>query len=304
MANPQSLLLVEDNPGDSRLIQEMLKEAFRPEDFVLRCVSSIAEACICIARMPAFDVVLLDLSLPDSGGLDTIKRIHAIAPQLPVVVLSGDTDEAVAMAAVLAGAQDYLVKGHITAHLLRRALRYAGHRKQIEQNLVRDANHDDLTGLPMRNLLLERLEQALLGCARAGIRGALLFVDLDSFKDINDRYGHKTGDDVLMAVTERMQQAVRTTDTVARLGGDEFVVLLPTINQSDDINLITRRVAAAFALPVHSGELVLSVGASIGGAIFPDEGDSAEGLLKIADAAMYRIKTVRRSPSRGRPRAG
>ncbi len=294
MANPQSILLVEDNLGDIRLIQELLKEAFRPSDIVLRCVSSIDEACTHISRERACDVVLLDLSLPDSHGLDTITRIHACAPQLPVVVLSGDTDEALAIAAVVAGAQDYLVKGHITAHLLRRALRFAGHRKQIEQNLVREANHDDLTGLPVRNLLIDRLEQALLGCVRKDRRGALLFVDLDEFKDINDRYGHKVGDDVLVAVGERMQLAVRATDTVARLGGDEFVVLLPLIDGRDDIGLIVGRIAAAFALPFYSGELKLSIGASIGGAIFPDEGASADGLLHKADAAMYRIKTARR----------
>ena len=303
MFKPPSILLVEDNPGDIRLIREMLKEAFPEEGFDFYNVSSMGEACRQIKDASSFDVVLLDLSLPDCQGLDSIKRIHACAPQMPVVVLSGDTDEAVAIAAVVAGAQDYLVKGHITAHLLRRTLRFASHRKQIEQNLVREANHDDLTGLPMRNLLLDRLEQALLNCERENNRGALLFVDLDGFKGINDRHGHKVGDDVLLAVAERMQEAVRTTDTVARIGGDEFVVLLPSIDQSEDIGEITKRVAAAFALPIHSGELALSVGASIGGTVFRGEGDTAEGLLKAADAAMYRIKAARRTPAAAKLRA-
>lgn len=304
MSNTQSILLVEDNPGDVRLIQEMLKEAFSEEDFVLNHVSSIDAACTYISSGPGCDVVLLDLSLPDSQGLDTIKRIHDCSSHLPVVVLSGDTDEAVAIAAVVAGAQDYLVKGHITAHLLRRALRIAGHRKQIEQNLVREANHDDLTGLPMRNLLLDRLEQSLLNCERDNVRGALLFVDLDRFKEVNDRHGHKAGDDVLLAVSERMQQAVRATDTVARLGGDEFVLLLPSIDQSEEIGAITRRISAAFAAPVQSGDLLINISASIGCAIFPGEGDTAENLLKAADEAMYRVKTVRRrTPARGRLRA-
>jgi diguanylate cyclase (GGDEF)-like protein len=239
--------------------------------------------------------VLLDLSLPDSSGLETIQRIHSSAPHMPVVVLSGDCDEAVAIAAVLAGAQDYLVKGHITPHLLRRALRFAGHRKQIEQNLVREANHDDLTGLPTRNLLLDRLEQALLGCERSDARGALLFIDLDNFKDINDHYGHKAGDDVLMAIAERMQQAVRATDTVARLGGDEFVVLLPAIDRCDDIGIISQRIEAVFARPVTSGDFSLAVGASIGGVVFPEAADSAKDLLKMADSAMYENKAMRRA---------
>lgn len=304
MPNPQSILLVEDNPGDVRLIQEMLKEAFSAEDFVLKHVTSIDAACTLIGSGHGCDVVLLDLSLPDSHGLDTIKRIHDCSSQLPVVVLSGDTDEAVAIAAVVAGAQDYLVKGHITAHSLRRALRIAGHRKQIEQNLVREANHDDLTGLPMRNLLLDRLKQSLLNCERDNVRGALLFVDLDRFKEVNDRHGHKVGDDVLLAVSERMQQVVRATDTVARLGGDEFVLLLPSIDQSEDVGAITRRISAAFAAPVQSGELMIDVSASIGCAIFPGEGDTAENLLKAADEAMYRVKTVRRrTPARGRLRS-
>ena len=304
MSNLQSILLVEDNPGDVRLIREMLKEAFSAADFVLNHVASIADACTYISSGVGCDVVLLDLSLPDSQGLDTIKRIHDCSSHLPVVVLSGDIDEAVAIAAVVAGAQDYLVKGHITAHLLRRALRIAGHRKQLEQNLVREANHDDLTGLPMRNLLLDRIEQSLLNCERNNVRGALLFVDLDRFKEVNDRHGHKAGDDVLLAVAARMQRAVRATDTVARLGGDEFVVLLTSIDQSEDVGAITRRISAAFAVPVQSGELAVGISASIGCAIFPEEGDTAENLLKAADEAMYRVKTAKQSaPARGRLRA-
>ncbi len=295
MAKPASILLVEDNPGDIRLIREMLKEAFAEEGFVLDNVSSMAAALAHLAGGAVCDVVLLDLSLPDSQGLDSIRSIQSAAPQLPVVVLSGDIDEDVAISAVVAGAQDYLVKGHINAHLLRRALRVASHRKQIEQNLVREANHDDLTGLPMRNLLLDRIEQALLACARGNSRGALLFIDLDGFKEINDLHGHKAGDDVLLAAAGRLQQAVRATDTVARLGGDEFVLLLPSIDHNDDISQITQRVALAFSQPVPSGALMLGIAASIGGVIFPDEDDSAEGLLKLADAAMYRIKAARKA---------
>ncbi len=298
MPNPQSILLVEDNPGDIRLIREMLKDGFRADDFVLDAVSSVAAACAHLEGKNACDVVLLDLSLPDSHGLDTIRRIHSVAPQLPVVVLSGNADEDVAIAAVVAGAQDYLVKGHITEHLLRRALRIAGHRKSIEKNLRHEANHDELTGLPTRKLLLDRMRQALLACEKENTLGALLFVDMDGFKKINDSHGHKIGDEVLMAVARRMQQTVRPTDTVARLGGDEFVILLSPIGRRENAGIVAHRVQAALSVPVESGALRLHIGASIGVAVFPEESDSIEELMKLADAAMYRAKASRKASLR------
>ncbi len=164
--------------------------------------------------------------------------------------------------------------------------------KRTQRQLFDAAHRDRLTGLPNRFSLDKRLQDAI-GEARAdGSRFALVFLDLDRFKWINDTLGHGAGDDVLREVALRLQGAVRGGDFIARPGGDEFVIVLPRIVDAAEIELVTRRVILAFAAPIEVRERDLHVGVSAGAAIFPDHGRDAESLTAHADAAMYRAKAV------------
>ena len=161
--------------------------------------------------------------------------------------------------------------------------------KSSQRKMEYLASHDSLTGLPNRGLLMDRLKHAILGARRKGHRLALMFIDLDNFKTINDSLGHDVGDLLLKEAAERLQKCVRDADTLARLGGDEFVALLHDI-QVDDVNRIAGRIidylSASFSVRGHT----LFVSASVGISLYPDDGDDSTALLKNADLAMYRAK--------------
>jgi diguanylate cyclase (GGDEF)-like protein/PAS domain S-box-containing protein len=164
-------------------------------------------------------------------------------------------------------------------------------RKRIEHQLAYRAFHDDLTGLANRSLFLDRLRHALSGARRRGEATAVLFVDLDGFKEINDRHGHATGDAVLRATAERLETELRTADSIARFGGDEFVVLQEDVNDVADAILIADRLQAAISVPVETSHGVLSLTASIGIAVSESAlREDALTLITRADAAMYRAK--------------
>lgn len=290
------ILLVEDNPGDAGLVQAMFDDAPPGSLPELRWEQSVRAAAACLSHHPGCTAVLLDLALPDSQGLEAVAQLRDLAGEVPLVVLSGNDDEEVGLAAVVAGAQDYLVKGSFDASLLRRALQYASHRKQVEKELLKRAMHDHLTGLPTRALLLDRLRMALNSAARNGNGGALLFIDLDRFKQVNDEHGHAAGDAVLLAAAQRMQAAVRGSDTVSRVGGDEFIVLLTAAGEDEggQAAAVAQKIRDTLCQPVSSHGQELVVGASIGVVEFKPGAESAEALIAKADAAMYEAKRAGR----------
>lgn len=163
-------------------------------------------------------------------------------------------------------------------------------RRETEEEMIHRANYDALTGLPNRNLLLDRLDQELKFARREHKRVGLLFIDLDDFKRVNDSLGHQAGDLLLRQVAERLRAGVRETDTVARLGGDELVVLLPYVQDSDDARMVAmnllQRLQEPFAIAGHAAR----IGASIGIAFFPEHGTEPKTLLDKADHAMYQAK--------------
>ena len=422
----KTVLLIEDNPGDARLLREMLQEEGLYSSELLHA-DSMGRAEKILAEH-AVDIILLDLGLPDAQGLEAVRRAHAVAPRVPLVVLTGLDDEVLAAQALQEGAQDYLIKGQITSSVgqvetrgLLRALRYAVERKNMEdalfmeteraqvtlnsigeavictdvggkvtflnpvaekltgwslqdaagrpmvdvfqvldatsrettpnpmemavdQNQVvhlpsncvlirrdghevpiedcvapihdlegkvagavivfRDvsaaramtahiahtAQHDFLTGLPNRMLLNDRVGQAIAAAQRHEKQVAVLFLDLDGFKHINDSLGHPTGDRLLQSIAWRLVECVRGADTVSRQGGDEFVVLLSELEQPEDAAHTARRmlqvVAEAHSIDQHD----LHVTTSIGVSVYPDDGLDAETLIKNADTAMYQAK--------------
>jgi len=163
-------------------------------------------------------------------------------------------------------------------------------RVRKQQQLEYQALHDSLTGMPNRVLLDDRLEQAVAQCQRGGGHFALLVLDLDRFKEINDTLGHKVGDLVLVEVASRLSEPLRDTDTIARLGGDEFAIVLPMIPDREHAEQVTQRLAASLRRPIRVSGLDLEVGVSIGIAIYPDHADEANKLFQCADIAMYQAK--------------
>jgi len=156
--------------------------------------------------------------------------------------------------------------------------------------LSRAAELDALTELPNRVLLLDRLAQAIMFAKRQSTRFALLFLDLDNFKRINDTLGHAVGDQVLKVAGQRLASAIRGADTVSRHGGDEFLILLNAVSQAPDAAVIARKIAAGLGAPARVGSHVLRLTASIGISLYPDDGDDVDTLINRADAAMYRAK--------------
>ncbi len=163
-------------------------------------------------------------------------------------------------------------------------------RKRQEDSLRQQANHDPLTGLPNRNLLADRFTQALFRAQRTGTMVAVLLLDLDRFKAINDNLGHGFGDELLQAISARLLECCRKQDTVARLGGDEFVVILPDIAQLGDCTEVTMRIQRAIAEPLLIGTQPIRANASIGVSLYPHDGEDMDTLLNRADVAMYQAK--------------
>ena len=282
------VLLVEDNEGDVRLVKELLSHDC-PGKFVIETVNRLQEA-IEIIKQEEFDVVLTDLSLPDSDGMETISRIQESNSNLPIIVLSGQESESLAMKIVQSGAQDYLVKGQGDGYLISKALRYAIERKRIQEGLSYLAQYDSLTGLANRNLFRERLGRALIRVDRNKSLVALMFIDLDRFKNINDTLGHDAGDKLLIEVSRRLEKCTRDGDTVARLGGDEFTVILEDIKHVDDAAVIARKILVAMEPAIKLSGYEVFVTPSIGITIYPLDDTSVNNLLKNADTAMYRAK--------------
>ncbi|MDQ5848674.1 MAG: EAL domain-containing protein [Pseudomonadota bacterium] len=281
------VLLIEDNPGDARLIQEMIKED--PDTpFAVHCVGRLAQG---LEQLLAGEtgLVLLDLSLPDSSGLDTFAKVYAHSPSVPIIVLTGNDDQTLALSAVKGGAQDYLVKGRLERELLLRSMRYSIERKRYQVQLEHQANYDALTGLPNRNLLNDRLRQAVYA-QRSPRNLAVVFMDLDHFKFVNDSLGHSTGDKLLKAMGERLRAVLREGDTVGRVGGDEFVLILNDQSNEEVIFRAMQRIASKVSEPITIDGKELYVSCSAGISMYPQDGPDVDTLLKNADAAMYRAK--------------
>jgi diguanylate cyclase (GGDEF)-like protein len=152
------------------------------------------------------------------------------------------------------------------------------------------AYHDPLTGLPNRVLFFELFNQAIQFAGQQGNKLTVMLLDLDHFKAVNDTYGHEVGDQLLAAVGERLNSAVRKTDVVARLSGDEFTILVTNLDESGDAEPIASQVIATFQSPFMIGGRAISIHVSLGASQFPQDGESAEDLLRKADEAMYRAK--------------
>jgi diguanylate cyclase (GGDEF)-like protein/PAS domain S-box-containing protein len=413
------VLLIENDPEETRLIREMLSGA-GSHFFELAHVESVSDAERYLAAY-SVDIVLLDLGLADSQGIEAVRQVRAAAPRVSIVLLSSADGEVIAVQAIREGAQDYLIKGQIEPRELTRALLNSAERKiieeiqfiekeraqvtldcigdavictdasgnitflnrvaeimtgwpqkaaagrpmaecvrivdattrkpildpmakaasqnrmgnlplnsvlirrdghevfiedsvapihdreglvtgavivfrdvsatrKLEKELTRSAQHDLLTGLPNRMLLNDRIRQAISLANRQRCQAAVLFLDLDGFKRINDSLGHLIGDKVLQSVAKRLLECARAPDSVSRLGGDEFVVVLQELKRPEDAVSAAERLLKAVAEVHPIDQYEISVTASIGVSVYPGDGNQAETLIAKADTAMYYAK--------------
>jgi diguanylate cyclase (GGDEF)-like protein/PAS domain S-box-containing protein len=413
------VLIVTADQADAGTLDDVLRRA-KDGPYAIERVARLSDA---LERLQAGDIdaILVDLSLPDSQGIETFDKLFAAAPQTPILTLSAEEDELLAVEAVEHGSQGYLSKGHFGSYLVPQSLRNIIQRKAVEEsfhleksraeitlNSISDAvigtdmsgnvdylnvaaesmtgwskedahghpigevmriingttrqpqqnpielvlqknqqvklaagtllirrdgseaaiedsaapihtlngkiagavmvfhditaaeamaakmahlaHHDYLTDLPNRVLLNDRIAQAIVRAERNGTTLAVLFLDLDNFKHINDSLGHATGDKLLQSVAQRLLTCVRSSDTVSRQGGDEFVVLLSEDKYAEDAALTADKILAALAVPHSVAGHELHVTTSIGISVYPADAKNGETLLKNADTAMYQAK--------------
>ena len=286
------VLLLSGDYGTARVIDELLRAAWRRVQLITHPTYDAA-AAEALLDNPGCCVLVDFGGTADSDGDDPITLIEYVrmsAPDAPIVLLCTDHDEQLALRAVRRGAQDCLVASELDPPTLRRALIHAIERKRAEARLAHQALHDQLTGLPNRALFLDRLGVALERSRRSGVALAVLFLDFDNFKEINDTRGHAAGDRVLVTLGERLSGLLRPMDTVARFGGDEFTFLFEGMSSEREVVLIADRICQAAGMPigVDGGEVTVSV--SVGIALVNDPTVAPETIIREADAAMYRAK--------------
>ncbi len=282
------LLVVEDNPADVEFLAASLRRQ-RAGDVELVNAPTLASATQHLSTGD-FDVVLLDLHLPDATGLQCIDAVMAVNSEVPIVVLSGQNDEDFAVSTLNKGAQDYLVKWESQGRTILRSIRYAIERKRSELRLNYLAQFDPLTGIPNRQFFYDQLKRATARARRENRRVSLLFLDLDEFKVINDTLGHDAGDTLLKEVATRLRRSLREGDVVARLGGDEFAILLEGVNQPLDVEATANSLLEVISRPYRIADRQITVTTSIGITMYPSDHADTHMMMKNADIAMYRAK--------------
>jgi diguanylate cyclase (GGDEF)-like protein len=285
------LLLIEDSEDDANLILRELKDA--GYDVLEERLASLAFLTAALER-ERWDLVIAEYKLPGFHGVTALALVREHDDDVPFIFVSGTSGEDVAVAAMKAGAHDYIMKTNlrrlvpsVEVELRDAATRRA--RKQADARLAHLAYHDALTDLPNRLLLDDRLRQGIFSAERSKEPLSLLTIDLNGFKVINDTLGHPIGDRLLQEVARRLRLLLRDVDTVARVGGDEFALVLPRTDRAGAIRA-AEKVLRELRRPVPMTDRVLTVSGSIGIVSFPEHGKNRDELLQRADVAMYNAK--------------
>jgi len=282
-----TILIVDDQPSDLLILNEAVHDLGDVH------IASNGNMALEIARQCRPDLILLDIQMPDMDGFQLCRAIKA-DPKLcdaAILFVTAQNQTENEIKALEYGGIDFIdkplnipvIRGHVRAHL---NLRLAAKRL---------AYYDDLTGLPNRSLLQDRAEQALQTAHRNQSKVALLFLDLDNFKIINDSVDHSVGDAVLAEIGSRLTQFSRGIDTVSRQGGDEFVILLPEVKRLDAVGDLVERMLAVIATPMYINKKRYDLTASAGVAVFPDDSQDFASLYRHADTAMYQAKKLGRN---------
>jgi two-component system cell cycle response regulator len=287
-----SILIVDDQESNVSLLEQLLSEAG------YACVASTMnpqEVCA-LHRKHRYDLILLDLKMPGMNGFEVMEGLKAIEPEgyLPVLVITALPAQN--LRALQAGAKDFISKPFDLAEVLIRV------HNMLEVRLLHEAArnngkvleslalHDPLTGLANRRLLTDRMSMALVHARRNKSAMAVVYLDLDGFKQINDTLGHGAGDVLLKMAATRLVATVREGDTVARLGGDEFMIALWHVSGADDAATVALKVIEAVSQPYGIEGHTVSITTSAGVSIYPVHGKDADTLMKSADLALYEAK--------------
>ncbi len=299
-AEPLRVLLVEDDEDDFVITSSLLAELDRP-GVDLEWVTNYEDALLALRRSE-HDLCLIDYCLGERTGLELLREAATVNPAAPMIMLTGHSGYEVDTQAMDAGAADYLIKGQISPPLLERSIRYALRRARLIDDLRQLASRDELTGLYNRRVMNDLLREEAERHQRYGRPAALVMLDVDHFKLINDCYGHLVGDEVLRWLAQLIHDTIRTVDAAARYGGEELAIILREMDGRQALRVAERvrhRVAASpFIYQRHDGPpLRVPVTVSLGVAGMPEDGVSAAALIATADQSLYAAKR------RGRNRA-
>lgn len=293
-----NILLVDDDQVDRALVTRALQKSDLSTQ-ISEAVTVDQGLEMCAANN--YDVILLDYQMPQRTGIEMIVELRneSKTNSTTIVMMSSSEDEALSLACIKAGAQDFLLKSEISAARLKRALLQASTRFELERKLYQTyqkvkllAETDALTGLSNRYVFDESLKTILSADHRGEQRVGLILFDLDDFKMVNDSYGHDVGDLLLKRVVARIKGCLRGDEIFARLGGDEFAIMLSNLKNSDHAGQVARRIVSVLFKPFEIASNHVQTTLSVGIAIYPENGITSEDLFKHSDIAMYRAKNL------------
>lgn len=291
------ILIVDDNEIDIALAKRALGTSLE-NNYEIKGTDCVAKALVLIDE-EVFDIILLDYHMPEINGIEMIIEMRS-RPNLgntAIIVISAAEDISIALNCIEAGAQDFIPKSDISHIKLSQAIIHSKKRFEMEQRMQESylalknmAETDQLTGLHNRHYFDETLNIMIANSDRLKLSVAMLILDLDDFKHINDSLGHHAGDILLVELVARVKNCLRINDGFARLGGDEFAITLANINSAEEVNMIASRILQSFQQPFLIDGQRMDCTVSIGAALYPDDANSHDQLMKYADVAMYRAK--------------
>jgi diguanylate cyclase (GGDEF)-like protein len=286
------ILVVDDCADNIDLMLEILRDAGYTD-----VTSTMLPEQVCpLHRQHCYDLILLDLQMPGLNGFQVMKGLKEIEQggYLPVLALTAQPSFKIA--ALEAGARDFISKPfdllevHKRIHNMLEVRLLYKELAQYSRQQQELALHDPLTGLPNRRLLEDRIATVLQHAARQQSKAAVMYLDLDGFKAINDTHGHACGDEILKLVAQRLVGCSRKEDTVARVGGDEFVIVMGEIGALSDAQEPACKLIEAVSEAYQVNGLTLRLSTSIGIALYPDDAEAVEALIAVADSALYEAK--------------